>query len=46
MWYEVESKVKILDYKKVKREIEKIASFKDKEFKVDRYFAIHDNWHT
>ncbi len=45
MWYEVESKIKINDYKKVKSSVLKVASFKDKELKFDRYFAIKDDWH-
>ena len=40
-WYEVESKIKILDYKKIKKEVAKIATFKEKQTKNDDYFALH-----
>jgi len=42
MWYEVESKIKINDYRKVREVVRKIASFKSKETKKDEYFALHD----
>lgn len=43
MWYEVESKIKINDYEKVKNSVKKIAFFLKKENKNDEYFALHKN---
>ncbi|MBS3074258.1 class IV adenylate cyclase [Candidatus Pacearchaeota archaeon] len=43
MWYEVESKIKINDYNLVKKEVRRIANFKKKDKKTDKYFALHIN---
>ena len=40
-WFEVESKVKILDYEKVKKAVVSISSFVGKEVKSDDYYALH-----
>lgn len=40
-WFEVESKLRIIDYDKVKSNVKKIASFVDKKNKIDEYFALH-----
>lgn len=39
-WYEVESKVRVKDYSKIKKKIKEIAVFKKRETKKDRYFSL------